>query len=66
MPDNLEWMIGAAVILLIAVVWMFLKKSGPSVPAALELGQVLPDFMATDEQGKPVRSTQPFDSRETA
>ena len=52
MPDNLEWMIGAAVILLIAVVWIFLKmKRGPSVPAALRLGQSLPDFMATDEQG---------------
>ena len=67
MPDNLEWMIGAAVILLIAVVWMFLKmKSGPNVPTALRLSQALPDFMATDEQGKPVRSMQPWDTRETA
>ncbi len=55
----LIWIIGAAVILLIAVVWIFLKKKrGPSVPAALRLGQSLPDFMATDEQGNPVRSTQ--------
>ncbi len=59
MPDNLELMIGAAVLLLIEVGWMFLKmKSGPSVPAALRLGQALPEFMATYEQGKPVRSTQ--------
>lgn len=59
MPDNLEWMIGAAVILLIAVVWMFLKmKRGPSIPAALRPGQSLPDFVAADEQGNPVRSTQ--------
>ncbi len=59
MPDNLEWMIGAAVILLIAVAWMFLKmKRGPSIPAVLRPGQSLPDFVAADEQGNPVRSTQ--------
>ena len=55
MPDNLNWIIGAAVILLIAVVWIFLKKkSGPSIPDALRPGKSLPDFMATDEQGNPV------------
>ncbi|MCH8307762.1 MAG: redoxin domain-containing protein [Proteobacteria bacterium] len=59
MPGNLEWMIGAAVILLVAVVWMFLRmKRGPSVPVALRPGRSLPDFVATDEQGNPVRSTQ--------
>ncbi len=55
MPDTLNWIIGAAVILLIAVVGIFLKKkSGPSIPDALRPGKSLPDFMATDEQGNPV------------
>jgi peroxiredoxin len=59
MPDNLYWIIGAAVILLIAGVWIFLKKkSGPSIPDALRPGKSLPDFAAVDEQGNPVRSVQ--------
>ena len=59
MLANLNWIIGAAVILIIAVVWIFLKKkSGPRVPDALRPGRPLPDFAAVDEQGNPVRSTQ--------
>ncbi len=59
MPDTLNWIIGAEVILLIAVVWIFLKKkSGPSIPDALRPGKSLPDFAAADEQGNPVRSIQ--------
>ena len=59
MPDNLNWIIGAAVILLIAVVGIFLKKKrGPSIPDALRPGKSLPDFAAADEQGNPVQSTQ--------
>ncbi len=59
MPGNLSWIIGAAVILLIAAVWIFLKKkSGPSIPDALRPGKSLPDFAAADEQGNPVRSMQ--------
>ena len=59
MPGNLSWIIGAAVILLIAGVWIFLKKkSGPSIPDALRPGKSLPDFAAADEQGNPVRSMQ--------
>lgn len=59
MPDNLEWVIGAALILLVAVVWIVLKKKGgPRIPEALRAGQSLPDFAAIDEQGNPVRSTQ--------
>ena len=57
MPDTLNWIIGAAVILLIAVVGIFLKKkSGPSIPEALRPGKSLPDFAAADERGNPVRS----------
>ena len=59
MPDNLNLITGAAVILLIAGAWIFLrKKSGPSIPDALRPGKSLPDFPAADEQGNPVRSTQ--------
>ena len=59
MPDTLNWIIGAAVILLIAVVGIFLKKkSGPSIPEGLRPGKSLPDFAAADEQGNPVRSIQ--------
>ncbi len=59
MLDNLYWIIGAAVILLIAGVWIFFKKMhGPRIPEALRAGQPLPDFGAIDEQGNPVRSTQ--------
>ncbi len=40
----LNWIIGAAVILLIAVVGIFLKtKSGPSIPDALRPGKSLPN-----------------------
>ena len=59
MPDNLNWIIGAAVVLLVAVVGIFLsKKRGPSIPDALRPGKSLPDFAAADEQGNPVRSIQ--------
>jgi len=59
MPDNLKWIIGAAVILLVSAILIFLKKkSGPSVPGPLRPGNSLPDFTAADEQGNPVRSTQ--------
>lgn len=56
---NFEWLIGAAVILVIAVVWIvFRKKAGPRIPNALRPGQPLPDFTVADEQGNPVRSGQ--------
>lgn len=59
MLDNLYWIIGAAVILLIAGAWIFFKKMhGPRIPEALRAGQPLPDFAAIDEQGNAVRSTQ--------
>lgn len=59
MADNLYWVIGAAVLLIIAGVWMFLRKMhGPRIPEALRAGQPLPDFAAVDEQGNAVRSTQ--------
>ena len=59
MPDSLYWFIGAAVILLAALAWFFLKKKrGPRIPEALRPGKSLPDFAATDEQGNPVRSLQ--------
>ena len=59
MPDNLYSIIGAALILLFAAVWFFIKKkSGPSIPDALRPGKSLPDFAAADEQGNPVRSAQ--------
>ena len=49
----------AAVILIAAAAgaW-FYKRSGRPVPAQLRPGQSLPDFIAADENGDPVRSTQ--------
>ncbi len=59
MPDNLSWIMGAAVFLLAAGGWIFLKKKrGPPIPDVLRPGKQLPDFAATDEQGNPVRSAQ--------
>ncbi len=59
MAESFVWIIGAAVVLLIAVVWMFFKKKrGPSIPDALRPGRSLPDFVAADEQGNPIRSVQ--------
>ncbi len=59
MSESLVWIIGVAVILLIAVTWIFLrKKGGPSMPDALRPGRPLPDFAAADEQGNPIRSVQ--------
>ncbi|MCZ6559905.1 MAG: redoxin domain-containing protein [Gammaproteobacteria bacterium] len=59
MMDNLAWIIGAAVILLVASAWYFLKKKGgPRTPKLLRPGRSLPDFAAVDEQGQPVRSSQ--------
>ena len=59
MLDNLNWIIGAAVMLLIVGVSIFLKQMrGPKIPDALRPGQPLPDFTAIDEQGNTVRSAQ--------
>ncbi len=59
MAESFVWIIGAAVVLLIAVAWIFIKKkSGPSIPNALRPGRSLPDFPAADEQGNPIRSLQ--------
>ena len=58
MSSNLSWIIGAAVLLIIAVGLWLKKKSGPGVPDALQPGRSLPDFAAVDEQGNPVRSAQ--------
>ena len=48
-----------AVILAVAAVvaWRFWRPGRP-VPAVLQPGQPLPDFLAYDEHGNPVRSTQ--------
>ena len=59
MPLDLLWILAAAVVLLIAGVWLFFKKkAGPSIPEALRPGQPLPDFAVADEQGNPIRSVQ--------
>ncbi|HNP34313.1 MAG TPA: peroxiredoxin family protein [Woeseiaceae bacterium] len=59
MPANIYLIIGAAVILLVTLVWLFVqKKRGPTVPDALRPGRRLPDFAALDDQGNPVRSSQ--------
>ena len=56
MNETVMWV--AAVVLLIAASWLILrKKSGRPVPDNLRVGQPLPDFVAIDEQGDPVRST---------
>lgn len=55
---GLIWWIGAAIVL-IAVVWAFLrKKAGPRIPEALRPGHPLPDFAVADESGNPIRSTE--------
>ncbi len=59
MAESFVWIIGAAVVLLIAVAWIFIKKKrGPSIPDTLRPGRSLPDFAAADEQGNPIRSVQ--------
>ncbi len=59
MAESFVWIIGAAVVLLIAVAWIFVKKKRrPSIPDALRPGRTLPDFPAADEQGNPIRSVQ--------
>jgi peroxiredoxin len=56
---NLVWAIVAAVILLIAVSLVLLRrKRGPRIPDALRPGRSLPDFAAADEHGNPIRSTR--------
>jgi peroxiredoxin len=53
------WWIAAAVVLLIAVVWVLVKrKTGPRIPDGLRPGRSLPDFLVADESGNPVRSVQ--------
>ncbi len=47
-----------AVIVLAALAYRGFRKAGRPVPAALRRGQPLPDFLAVDESGAPVRSTQ--------
>ena len=47
-----------AVIVLAALAYRGFRKAGRPVPAALRRGQPLPDFLAVDESGTPVRSTQ--------
>jgi peroxiredoxin len=47
-----------AVIVLAALAYRGFRKVGRPVPAALRRGQALPDFLAVDESGAPVRSTQ--------
>lgn len=59
MLESFVWITGAAVVLLVAIVWiLFNKKRGPSIPTALRPGRSLPDFAAADEQGNPIRSVQ--------
>jgi peroxiredoxin len=59
MPDSYYWLTAVAVILAIAVIWIFVKKkTGPAIPDALKSGHSLPDFPAADEQGNPIRSVQ--------
>ena len=47
-----------AVIVLAALAYRGFRNAGRPVPAALRRGQPLPDFLAVDESGAPVRSTQ--------
>ncbi|MFQ6006634.1 MAG: redoxin domain-containing protein [Woeseia sp.] len=58
MPGSLLLIIGAAIVLLAALMIVLGKKPGPRVPEALRPGRTLPDFAASDEQGNPVRSAQ--------
>lgn len=61
--DNLGWLIGIAILLLVAIIGLVLKKkSGPKIPACLRPGRSLPDFAVTDEQGNPIRSVQAIGS----
>jgi peroxiredoxin len=56
---NIEFAVGAGVLILVALVWFALQtKSGGRSTSALQVGQPLPDFHAVDEQGDPVRSTE--------
>jgi peroxiredoxin len=59
MSTGFVWVTAIAIGLLLAVGWfIFKKRAGPRIPDALRPGRPLPDFPATDEHGKPVRSVQ--------
>lgn len=59
MAGSLGWILGATVMLLGGVAWiLFRTKGGPKIPEALRPGRSLPDFVAADEQGNPIRSLQ--------
>lgn len=58
MPDTVFLIIGAVIVLLVAVSIVLKKKTGPRVPEALRPGRSLPHFAASDEQGNPVSSAQ--------
>lgn len=59
MSAGFVWIAAIAVAVLVTVAWfVFKKKVGPRIPDALRPGRPLPDFPATDEQGRPIRSTQ--------
>ena len=45
------------IVVVAAVAWQY-RREGRPVPAALRPGQSLPDFLAANENGNPVRSTQ--------
>ena len=58
-PTDFAWWIGAAVVLLVAIVWIIVRrKRGPGIPDALRPGYSLPDFAVADESGNPIRSVQ--------
>ena len=48
----------AAVIVVAIIAYRRFKKAGRPVPAILRRGQPLPDFLAVDESGDPVRSAE--------
>ncbi len=57
--NNLLIFATAAILLTIVVLIVRRSRnSGRPIPAALRLGRPLPDFLATDESGDPVRSTE--------
>ena len=55
-----EFYIWALIVILVIGITWFLRRprAGRKTPDVLRPGQPLPDFLATDEQGNPVRSTE--------
>ncbi len=56
--DLTDLLIFAAIIAVIVLAWLRFRGVIKPVPAPLRRGQPLPDFLAHDEQGDPLRSTE--------